>query len=81
MCLLNLGKIIFNFYEIIEGSMVHFSFHNTRQFPCFTSVSMFHINFQGAIFWQSLNIPMSHRAVDKLMKKLDVDENGEIDFA
>ncbi|XP_067937699.1 leucine-rich repeat-containing protein 74A-like [Watersipora subatra] len=30
---------------------------------------------------QSLNIPMSGRAIDKLMKKLDVDDNGEVDFA
>ena len=30
---------------------------------------------------QSLNIPMSGKAVDKLMRKLDVDDDGEIDFA
>ena len=31
--------------------------------------------------FQSLNIPMSGKAIDTLMKKLDVDDDGEIDFA
>lgn len=48
---------------------------------CFIPAVCFQIFWRPEIFFQSLNIPMSGKAVDKLMKKLDVDDDGEIDFA